>query len=747
MVFEECLIGFLKDKTRLLVTNQLQCLPRCDMIVALGKGGRVIEQGTYQDLMAVEKGEVLRLLKDLEDAAKESADAADNALVKGAEGSKNVVGLAVEKASSRAEDAPTEQQGQDIKALVTKEEREVGAVKAEVYRKYVGLGGGFLHFAFVFVFFILTTAANLVRDVWISLWTSDTNFIKHGKEFYLGGYAGFAILVGVFTFYRSYLLCKFGVRASKEMHQNLLSSIFRAPMSFFDTTPTGRILSRFSKDMHTIDQELIDVVDFVLFMALSVMVTIATIAFATPWFMVALLPLGFVYFKILNYFRAVSRETKRLESLARSPVYSHFSETLGGLSTIRAYGESNSFISDFESKLDVSTQAAYCIKSGDRWLSTRLELIGACITGLASIFATQVVVSNGVSGIGQTSNYSSLAGLSLTYAIQITGMLQWVVRSFAQVEAAMNSAERVLYYSEQIEKEAAVETAELDKDAASNPSMNAATLAVAACGGSVEKPPLEWPSRGEIRMTNLRMRYRANTPLVLQGLNVTIAGGERIGVVGRTGSGKSSLLLCLLRIVEPELDANAEKYEAPLTIDGIDVLRIGLNVLRSAIAIIPQNPVLFSGTIRSNMDPFDEYSDGQIWMALEKCGMKPAVVVMPDELLAPVAEYGENLSQGQRQLLCLGRALLKQCRILLLDEATSSVDFETDREIQRTLREAFQQSTVLTIAHRVNTIMDSDKILVMKDGVAAEFAPPSKLLEDENSLFSDIVRHSRAENE
>ncbi len=747
-VFEECIIGFLKGKTRLLVTNQLQCLPRCDCIVALGKGGCVIEQGTFEYLMTVEKGEVQRLLKDLEDSAKKSSDSADEALTKGGEGPKPGVKSGAEIPSpSKTEEAPPDQRGRDVKTLVTREEREVGAVKADVYLKYMRAGGGFFRFSFVFLFFILSTAVNLVRDVWISLWTSDTNFIKHGKEFYLGGYAGFAILVGVFTFYRSYLLAFFGVRASKEMHQNVLTSIFRAPMSFFDTTPTGRILSRFSKDMFTIDQELVDVLDFVIFMALSVVITIATIAFATPWFTVTLLPLGILYFKILNYFRAVSRETKRLESLSRSPVYSHFSETLGGLSTIRAYGESNSFISDFETKLDVSTQASYCIKSGDRWLSTRLELIGACIAGLAAVFSTQVVVSNGVTGVGATSSYASLAGLSLTYAIQITGMLQWVVRSFAQVEAAMNSAERVLYYSEHIEKEAATETSELEKDAASDPSMNVSTLAVAACGGHVEKPPPEWPTKGEIKMTNLRMRYRANTPLVLKGLNVNIAGGERVGVVGRTGSGKSSLLLCLLRIVEPELDESADKYTAPLTIDGIDVLRIGLNVLRSAVAIIPQNPVLFSGTIRSNMDPFDEYSDEQIWMALEKCGMKHAVEVMSGELMAPVAEYGDNLSQGQRQLLCLGRALLKQCRILLLDEATSSVDFETDREIQRTLREAFQQSTVLTIAHRVNTIMDSDKILVMKDGVASEFGPPSQLLMDENSLFSEIVRHSRAETE
>jgi ABC-type multidrug transport system fused ATPase/permease subunit len=205
------------------------------------------------------------------------------------------------------------------------------------------------------------------------------------------------------------------------------------------------------------------------------------------------------------------------------------------------------------------------------------------------------------------------------------------------------------------------------------------------------------------------------------------------------------LLLCLLRIVEPTLEENPAEYEAPITIDGIDVLRLGLKDLRSKLGIIPQNPVLFSGTIRSNIDPFDECSDEQIWNALSKCGMKAAVEVMPELLLAPIAEYGDNLSQGQRQLLCLGRALLKQCRVLLLDEATSSVDYETDREIQRTLREEFSSSTVLTIAHRVNTIMDSDKILVMKDGLAEEFASPEELLDDSNSLFSDIVRHAKAE--
>ena len=242
------------------------------------------------------------------------------------------------------------------------------------------------------------------------------------------------------------------------------------------------------------------------------------------------------------------------------------------------------------------------------------------------------------------------------------------------------------------------------------------------------------------------MKYRPENPLVIKGLNVEIEGGSRVGVVGRTDSGKLSLLLTLLRIVEPTLDQN-KLYKAPITIDGVDILRIGTTDLRSRIAIIPQNPVLFSGTIRSNIDPFHKHTDDVIWDALKACGMKRTIEEMSASLDSPVAEYGENLSQGQRQLLCLGRALLKRCRILLLDEATSSIDYETDKEIQRTLREAFVGCTVLTIAHRVNTILDSDKILVMTDGKVGEFASPQELLANETSLFAELVKHSQAESE
>jgi ATP-binding cassette, subfamily C (CFTR/MRP), member 1 len=740
-LFEDCIVGFMKGKARILVTNQLQCLPKCDSVIALGNG-RVIEQGTYCDLMKAE-GEVQRLLKELEENAKSEESTPD-------EEEKKDDGVTAAGSSQKTDDAkaiklvtlPTKDSG-DAKALTTKEEREAGAVKSQVYLKYLKAGGGYLRFAVVYLAFILCSGISLLTTIWIALWSADTSYVRHTQGFYLGLYSGTAVLLGVVTFFRSYLLATFGVRASKTLHKNLLRSILRAPMSFYDTTPMGRILSRFSKDMHTIDQELSDFLDFVLFMTLSVVVTMGTITFATPLFGVVLLPLLWFYLKVLNYFRQVSRETKRLESLSRSPVYAQFSETLGGLSTIRAYGEASSFISEFDTKLDASTQAVYCNKTADRWLAVRLELLGAVIAGLAAIFSTQIVISNGQSGIGDNSQFASLAGLSLTYAIQVTGLLNWVVRSFAQVEAAMNSCERVFHYTENIPQEAAATSAQLENDHVKkcddNSSSNPWTLALVSAGGKAVHPSPEWPNNGTIKLTNLTMRYRQETPLVLKGLDVTIRGGERIGVVGRTGSGKSSLFLCLMRIVEPELAVSGE-YQPPLMVDDVDVLRIGLVDLRSKFGIIPQNPVLFSGSIRSNMDPFDEYTDEQIMSALEKCGMKSTVLEMTDGLLAPVAEYGSNLSQGQRQLLCMGRALLKNCRILLLDEATSSVDFETDREIQRTLRQAFQGSTVLTIAHRVDTIMDSDKILVMKDGVAAEFASPEELLEDETSLFSEIVR-------
>lgn len=743
-LFDECILKLMRGKTRILVTNQLQCLRFCDSVIAVGKG-KIIEQGSF-DALSKNDGEVRRLLADLKTSQAPSVDSeGHNHLHLDTDAS-----VDRKRAESVSEETSKSEKRKGSAGLVTEEERNVGAVSWQVYKKYILSGGGYLRFSFVYFMFMLCTANNVVNTAWVSLWTSDAKYERRSRSFYLGFYALTAITLGIFTFFRSYFLAKFGVHASDDLHKNLLKSVLCAPMSFYDTTPTGRILSRFSKDLYAIDLELSDYLDFFLFCGLTVVVSLVTIVIVTPWFGIAIIPVFYIYVKVLNFFRDVSRETKRLESISRSPVYAHFSETLGGLGTIRAYSQADRFISEFEQKVDTNTRAYYNNKSADRWLSVRLELLGAFIAGLAAIFASNVAISNSQSGLSSSKNFASAAGLSLTYAISVTGLLNWVVRSFAQMEAAMNAAERVLFYTENIPQEAPASSGELQQllmhqtQGGEHNNDKCPTVKQAVIAMGVENPAAEWPSRGDITLNNLKMRYRPENPLVIKGLSVAIKGGERVGVVGRTGSGKSSLLLTLLRIVEPFVEPG-EGYESPIIIDGVDILRIGLTDLRSKIGIIPQNPVLFSGTIRSNMDPFDQYTNEEIWNALARCGMKKAIEEMPELLDARVAEYGENLSQGQRQLLCLGRALLKKCRILLLDEATSSVDFETDKEIQRTLREDFVNCTVLTIAHRVNTIMDSDKILVMKDGKVGEFASPEELLADKTSIFYDIVKHSQAE--
>jgi len=832
-LFEECILKVMAGKTRFFVTNNNNFLPFCDLVIALKKG-EVIEQGTFHELQKRKGGHVNRLMiaknkknnnnnkeqqvlstnsyntstitTDLSNTSNLNERESDNSNDNYNDNGKDE-GVKIEKLENNRSDttinssnnyntkhngsvdssSSSVKKGEIInnkssagKSLITDEERKVGAVRSSVYLKYIKAGGGFWNFSVVIIFTLVNTGTTLATSATVSWWTSDANYTKNPIGVYLGVYAFLAILVGVFTFIRTVSLVRFGINASDNLHLNLIHSIFQAPQSFFDTTPIGRILARFSADMYTIDMELSNTMDFVLFCFTQIIVTMGVIVYASPWFGVAIIPLLYLYIMYMNYFRSVSRETKRLESLSRSPIYAQFSETLGGLTTIRAYDQSERFMNEFGGKIDRNTRATYSNKAADRWLSTRLETIGATIAGLAAVLATYTATTKPGTG------FASIAGLSISYAIGITSLLNFGVRTFAQMEAAMNSTERVLYYSEEIPQEAPFSSDELLNKVATvvsnrkgrieatydNNTTNTvvpSTFAVIEYKGKTSIASKCWPENGSITLNNLKMRYRPETPLVLKGLNVSIEGGERIGIVGRTGSGKSSLFLCLLRLVEPDVadmmikrdkdtkqqsvdeDDDEEEqlpgssYVAPVSIDGVDTLRLGLKELRSKITIIPQNPVLFSGTIRSNIDPFDDYADAEVWQALDGCGMKIKIESMPGLLQAEVAEYGENLSAGMRQLLVLGRALLKQCKILLLDEATSSVDFETDREIQRTIRESFKGCTVLTIAHRINTILDSDKILVMKDGLVHEFAPPKELLNDKDSTFSTIVSHAEAE--
>ena len=653
LLFDECIVKFLQGKTRLLITNQLQFLKFCDTVVALRKGA-VIEQGKFADLAANEDGEVTRLLREM---GNDEGEASTSKTSSGTGATKTDATAVVAGPGSKS--AKT----QDGGALVTKEERAIGAVPLSVYGNYIKSGGGFFRFGFVYIAFVLSAVVSTSVIAWISFWTSDAGYERNGRHFYLGVYCGLAVALGFTSYLATFLLVRFGVGASRNLHANLIESILRAPQSFFDTTPIGRILSRFSKDMYTIDIELAEQLDFTVMFSLSILFAIGSIMFVTPLFGVAIPPLAFVYIRTMNYFRNVSRETKRLESVSRSPVFALFSETLGGLSTIRAYGLGPGFLADFEAKVNLNTRAYYNNKSADRWIAIRLETVGACIAGLAAFFATRAAIQNSSQG---ESSFASLAGLSLTFAISITSILNFGVRIFAQLEAAMNSCERVLYYTENIPKEAPATTAEMGTPTDDKGAPHA--VALQRHDGKPATFSNEWPTKGEIVFNNLQMKYREDTPLVLKGLTVTIQPGERVGVVGRTGSGKSSLLLTLLRIVEPTLVDDKEKYQPPISIDDVDILRIGLRDLRSRVGIIPQNPVLFSGTIRSNIDPFKQYTDSEMWSALERCDLKQTIQEMAGELSAPVSEYGENLSAGMRQMLVIARALLRNCRVLLLDE-------------------------------------------------------------------------------
>jgi ATP-binding cassette subfamily C (CFTR/MRP) protein 1 len=409
-----------------------------------------------------------------------------------------------------------------------------------------------------------------------------------------------------------------------------------------------------------------------------------------------LLPLTWLYLYVQEYYLKTSRELKRLDSISRSPIYAHFGETLSGVSSIRAYAREFDFVENNELQLDKNQKAYYASIVANRWLGIRLEFVGTCVVFLSALF---VVLTAGSLNPG-------LAGLSITYSLQMTQLLSILVRFYTEVETQMVSVERMIQYSE-VQTEAPPIIPE-------------------------NRPPPSWPNQGLIQFHDLKIRYREGLPLVLQGITMEIQPREKIGVVGRTGAGKSSLMLALFRLVEPA--------GGQIIIDGIDIATIGLDDLRSKLSIIPQDPTLFTGTIRSNLDPFSNHTDKELWDALEATHLKDAVREWEGQLDHVVTEYGENLSVGQRQLMCLGRAILRRSKVLVMDEATAAVDFETDSLIQTTIREQFKDMTVLTIAHRVNTILDYDRVLVLDKGVIAEFAKPADLLADPKSIFSSMVR-------
>uniref|UniRef100_A0A8C5HE38 ATP-binding cassette sub-family C member 5 n=1 Tax=Gouania willdenowi TaxID=441366 RepID=A0A8C5HE38_GOUWI len=686
-IFEECVQRELRGKSIILVTHQLQYLEFCDDILVL-EDGEVREAGNHQKLI--------------------EADGRYAQLISNYQTEQSKVRLSHTQISIHPFSEPLST-GHNKDQLVSLEASSAGSVPWKVYHQYVRAAGGYFISFFVFLNFLLLVGSTTFSNYWLSFWlkqgdgsnstTASSGDISENPSlhFYQLIYGLMVIVTLLLAIIKCFFYTHVTLKAACKLHDTMFRKIVASPMGFFDTTPTGRILNRFSKDQEEVDAVLPLNMDSFLQFVLLVSFIIVIISAVFPPLLVAVLVIGMLFTLILFVFQRSIRQMKKMENVSRSPCISATISTLQGLSTIHAYNRRDSHIKQYDTPERHQLKPFMLFHCGTRWLSFWLDFMSATMTGCVALAV--VLTSNDIIS-------PSLKGLVLSYTTQLTGVLQFVVRLATEVEARFNSVERQQEYITGCQPEAPRHVK----------------------GVNVQE---DWPQSGDISFKDYKMRYRQNTPIVLNKLNIHIRAGEKLGIVGRTGSGKSSLGVALFRLVEPA--------EGTIEIDGVDIKSIGLHNLRSKLSIIPQDPVLFIGTIRYNLDPFNKHSDEEIWSVLEKTYMKDTLIKLEERLHAPVLENGENFSVGERQLLCMARALLRNSKIILLDEATASIDAETDSLIQNTIREAFSDCTVLTIAHRINTVMYSDRILVMDSGEAAELESPDVLKQRPDSLFSSLL--------
>lgn len=713
--------GLLKDKTRLWVTHNVSYLAQTDLVVVL-KAGEISEVGSYQQLLE-KKGAfaefLLHHLSDTERTSPEELDEMKDVLQNklgtefkdklqrarslsesASESDQTAAGDRRESVKRKTPEA-TPNELKEKNKLIETEKAETGSVKWSVYKHYL-MSVGVLASVVTVLMNLILQVFQVGSNYWLAMWSNDQEMLtvngtvnKERRDLYLGVYGGLGVGQVLSVSVSSLALYLGTLAAARALHAALLAGVLRAPtIGFFDCTPVGRVLNRFSKD--------VDVLDNVLPMTLrgwtscffAVLGTLFVISVSTPIFLAVILPVGALYYVIQRFYVATSRQLKRLESVSRSPIYSHFGESITGATTIRAYGVTQRFVEESENGVDHNQSCYYPSCIANRWLAVRLEMIGNLIIFSAALFAV----------LGRDDVNPGIVGLSVSYALQITQTLNWLVRMTSEVETNIVAVERIKEYAE-TQQEAAWTV------------------------GS--GPGATWPETGALQLEALTLGYRAGEP-ALRGVTCAVAPRDKLGIVGRTGAGKSTLTLGLFRIVEA--------ISGKIMIDGIDISTIGLHQLRSRITIIPQDPVLFSGTLRMNLDPFDAYSDDDIWRSLEHAHLKNFVQGLAAGLRHEISEGGENLSVGQRQLVCLARALLRKTPLLVLDEATAAVDLETDELIQKTIRSEFANCTVLTIAHRLNTIMDSTRVMVLDKGQLVEFAPPDQLLQDKTSIFYSMAK-------
>ena len=618
------------------------------------------------------------------------------ASVLGGRRAKNATGSAVEM-TKKDGDATTPTKPS---TLVAAETRASGAVDAAIYAFYAS-AYGWVAFAALFCLWAAEQSARVLTNWWLSRWTAAEAIASNGgppvdRTLKLGVYFGLSAAFVCITGTRAASNLLSALRASFKIHAVALTAVTRAPVSFFDATPAGRTLNRFSKDLDDIDQLIPQSLNDVGNTAMTLLSALIFESIIQPYFLAGAIPILIAYYFICRFFRATYVELQRNDAVSRSPIFAHLSESVAGQDTLRAAAAQPAYAAASASLVDDNNRAYYSVRTADMWLSLRLECVGASLVCLVAVLV--------ISTRGRLS--PSLAALALSEATDMVGFLKYFIVFWAQLESRFNSVERLR------------ELARLPSEAPLTTPADAAL-------------PAGWPVRGSVEFDNVWLTYRPGLDPALRGVSLSVPAGAKVGICGRTGSGKSSLVVALYRLTEPS--------RGRVLVDGIDVSTLGLSILRSRLATIPQDPVLFAGSVRQNLDPYNQHDDAALWSALDVVALKSLVAEAPLGLSERIVEGGENWSVGQRQLLCVARAVLRSATLVVCDEATSSVDAEADALIQKALRTAFADATVLTVAHRVATILDSSSVLVMDGGRVGEYGPVGELLEREGGLFRALV--------
>jgi ABC-type multidrug transport system fused ATPase/permease subunit len=674
-IFHKCFKDYLRSKTVILVTNNQQFLQYTDKIIMMNEG-RIIETGTFEEL--IEKNGFFKnsFLVEAHQKVETNSNKPDTVDEK--------------KQESTAKE----------KKIIEVEDRVVGGVKFSVYKTYLSYSGGGKVFFLVILFMTFWQIDRMYTDLYLSEWTDQS--VEEQKENLWENviiYSIGSLSVNLFILFRLMVTVSGGLRATKIIFREQIEALVNAPVNkFYDVTPTGRILNRLSKDQNAIDTMLLFALNGFIGQVFTVFSIVCLVGWIVPRLLIAIPPALYLAFRIQNFYLTSSREIMRLESISRSPIIQNFSETVSGLSIVRAFGRQEIFYKKNEELLNKNTGLYFYQQACSCWLGISLEIVSDIVLTGSSLY---IVSQRGMMEPG-------LASVCLAYAITLPENFYWLVFSSSMLENNMVSVERC-HQLGQTQSEA-LRIRYKDSDLISR----------------------NWPEKGEIEFEKYQMKYRDDTEMVLKGVTGKIKSKEKIGIVGRTGSGKSSICLSLFRIIEP--------YSGRIIIDGVDVEEIGLDLLRKKMCVIPQEPTLFQATLRDNLDPFHEHSNEKLAEALK------LVNVFPDEDLAKaldkeVKEGGNNFSAGQRQLICIARALLRNSKIVFLDEATASIDYKTDALIQEVIKKEFKDCTVITIAHRINTIMEYDRIIVMDNGVIAEFDTPDNLMQKKGIFYSLVNKH------